>query len=98
MNSVKELLNLSGKTAIVTGGGQGIGLGIASRLAEAGANVLIATLHEKHATAAAQELSAHGYKVTGVQADVSQETDVQRMVKTAVDTYCSIDILVNNAG
>ncbi len=96
--SLAELINLSGKTAIVTGGAVGIGLGIARRLAEAGANVVIADIDESAGKAAAAELGKNGGKAIFAEADVSREEDVQRAIDSALEAYGSIDILVNNAG
>lgn len=98
VKALPELFNLSGRTAIVTGGSRGIGLGIAYRLAEAGANVVIASLDGDESVASAQELSDKGWNVRGVAVDVSQEKDVVRMMQFAVDAFGSVDILVNNAG
>jgi len=98
MKSFNELLNLSGQTAIVTGGSRGIGYGISYRLAEAGANVVIASLHQEEMAKAVQELTSKGWKVKMIKADVSNEDDVKAMVKFAVDNFGSVDILVNNAG
>lgn len=95
---VKNFLDLSGKTAIVTGGAVGIGLGISRRLAEAGANVLIADIDADNAEKAKQELTGQGYKVEAIKTDVSKEADVDAMVQKAVSTFGGLDILVNNAG
>jgi len=94
----KDLINLSGKTAIVTGGAKGIGFGISYRLAEAGAHVLIADLDEAAAQKSVDELTAKGWSVKALKVDVSQEADIKNMVQTAVSTYGSLDIMVNNAG
>jgi 2-deoxy-D-gluconate 3-dehydrogenase len=96
--SAKELLNLSGKTAIVTGGAVGIGLGISKRLAEAGANVVIADINADNAEKAKQELLALGYKVDAIKTDVSNEAEAEAMVQKAVSAFGGLDILVNNAG
>jgi len=95
---ISELTNLSGKSAIVTGGAMGIGYAIAARLAEAGANVLIANLDEQKSAAAAAELSKNGGKVLSIAADVSDEEQVKAMVGKAVSDFGGVDILVNNAG
>ncbi len=95
---VSKLLDLSGKTAIVTGGAIGIGFGIASRLAEAGASIVIANRTAEEADKAVAELSQKGYKVSAVTTDVSKEEDVKNMVARTVELYQGIDILVNNAG
>ncbi len=96
--TISELLNLSSKTAIVTGGAMGIGLGIVARLAEAGANVVIADLNEEVGNKSASDLTAEGYKVVFIKTDVSDQNSVQAAVDFAVSTYGGLDILVNNAG
>ena len=98
MKQLQELLNLTGKTAIVTGGAKGIGYGIAYRLAEAGAKVLIADLDVEAAQKTAQEFAAKGWTVASLKVDVSSEADVQNMVAATKQNFGSIDILVNNAG
>jgi 2-deoxy-D-gluconate 3-dehydrogenase len=92
------MLNLSGKTAIVTGGSVGIGSGIVCRLTEAGANVVIADKAEKDGLRAADKLASKGRKVTAIATDVSVEESVKKMVEATVKRYGAIDILVNNAG
>lgn len=98
INPVNKLLDLSGKTAIITGGAVGIGFGISYRLAEAGANVFIVGLTEQTIQDAVLKLAEKGWKAKGVVADVSVEKDVKDMVDNAVADFGSIDILVNNAG
>lgn len=93
-----KLLDLSGKTAIVTGGSIGIGYGITCRLAEAGANVVIANRNKEEADKVVNEQTAKGYKLISVVTDISAEEDVKNLVNATVKTYGSIDILVNNAG
>jgi 2-deoxy-D-gluconate 3-dehydrogenase len=97
MTPVNKLLDLTGKTAIVTGA-LGIGWGISYRLAEAGANVVVASLGEEEVNDSVQKLAGKGLKAIPVQADVSVESDVRQVVEKAIQTYGSIDILVNNAG
>jgi NAD(P)-dependent dehydrogenase (short-subunit alcohol dehydrogenase family) len=87
---------LKGKVAVVTGGAMGIGKAIALRLAKDGASVVIADL-EKFDQAAAEIARATGCKTLGLQADVSSETDVNRMAAEAIKALGRIDILVNNA-
>ena len=96
-SSVHNLLDLSGKTAIVTGA-VGIGFGIAYRLAEAGANVVVASRNENEANDSAATLIQKGWKAKGITVDVSVEDDVKGMVAETVATYGGVDILVNNAG
>lgn len=98
MKAVNELLDLSGKAAIVTGGAMGIGLAIARRLAEAHAKVLIADLDAEEAARVAKGLIGEGLAVESIRADVSSESDVEAVVETAVRLFGGVDILVNNAG
>lgn len=93
-----SLLNLSGKVAIVTGGALGIGFGIAYRLAEAGAKVMIADFKEQEAAAAVQKLMEKGWVAKAVKVDISNEADVSKMVTETVAAFGGVDILVNNAG
>lgn len=93
-----KLLDLSGKTAIVTGGARGIGFGIVLRLAEAGANVVIADLKKEQAEQAAEQVKSHGFRAEGCATDVSKEDDVTALVSFAVTKFGGVDILVNNAG
>jgi 2-deoxy-D-gluconate 3-dehydrogenase len=98
MKTVGELLDLSGKTALVTGGAMGIGLGIAERLAEAGAKVAIVDMNKEAAESAAAALSAEGRFASAFQADVSDIVQVREAVTRTVEAFGSLDILVNNAG
>jgi NAD(P)-dependent dehydrogenase (short-subunit alcohol dehydrogenase family) len=92
-------MKLEGKTAIVTGSSQGIGSGIALKFAEEGAHVVVNYHKSKHlAEAVADKICSLGVRALTVKADVSQKTDVARMVQTALDQFGRIDILVNNAG
>lgn len=98
MKSIKDLLNLSGKVAIVTGGAKGIGYGIAYRLAEAGAKVLIADMDEETGQKTAKELTDKGWVAETFKVDVSDEKNVKAMIAACKDVFGSVDILVNNAG
>lgn len=95
---LSKLLDLSSKSAIVTGGAMGIGFGIAHRLAEAGASVVIVDLDEEMGNRSAEELRKKGWKAAFVKTDVSDESAVGKAVRFAVDIYGGVDILVNNAG
>lgn len=92
-----SLIRLDGKVAVVTGGAMGIGYGIAARLAEAGAHVLIADINEAATLKAAADLSARGWKVSAIAADVSLAPDAERIIDAA-QRLGGVDILVNNAG
>ena len=96
---MKDLFDLKGKVAIVTGGNGGIGLGIARGLASAGANVAIAARNEAKTAEAVKGLQEEfGVKVIGVKVDVREERQVKDMAKKVLDTFGRIDILFNNAG
>jgi 2-deoxy-D-gluconate 3-dehydrogenase len=88
--------DLSGKVAIVTGGAMGIGFGIAQRLHDAGASVLIADLDEKAAHTAAAKLGPE--RAAAIAADVSAEGAGEQMVRRCVEKFGRVDVLVNNAG
>src|SRR3990167_11333493 len=98
MKPLQDAISLSGKAAIVTGGAKGIGKGIAYRLAEAGAKVLIADMDEATAQATASELAAKGWTAVAISADVSNEDEVRAMISACQQHFGSLDILVNNAG
>ncbi|MER6941737.1 3-oxoacyl-ACP reductase FabG [Nocardioides sp. NPDC127514] len=87
---------LDNKTAVITGGAQGIGRAVAERFVAEGARVVIADLDGAAAEAAAKELGPD--VATGVACDVVNGEDVERALETAVSTYGSLDIVVNNAG
>jgi len=92
-------ISLKGKTALVTGGARGIGLGIAKAFLEAEANVAIADRDADGLRGTARDLQERfGDKVYGIHADVSVEDEIIKMVADTVQRYGSIDILVNNAG
>ncbi|PRD43930.1 dehydrogenase [Phyllobacterium phragmitis] len=90
-------MGLEGKTAIVTGGAQGIGYAIAKRYLIDGASVVMADLDEAKGAAAAKDLSQFG-AVRFTPADVGQKLDVHNLLAFATDAFGDIDILVNNAG
>jgi peroxisomal 2,4-dienoyl-CoA reductase len=88
---------LAGKVALITGGGTGIGLGIASCLARAGATVAIASRKPEHLASAAESLRAGGARVTTVETNVREPEAVGAMVRRVADEHGRIDLLVNNA-
>lgn len=98
MKNLTQLLDLSGQTAIVTGGSRGIGFGIAYRLAEAGANIIIASLNKEEAEKAVSELTGKGWKAKFIHTDVSKEEEVKNMVNFTVENFGALNIMVNNAG
>jgi NAD(P)-dependent dehydrogenase (short-subunit alcohol dehydrogenase family) len=96
---LEKLFNLSGRTALVTGGGKGLGLVIAQTLAEAGAKVIIAGRHEETLRSACAEIEGAGDRVAEyIVADLSQKDESDRLAQAAIAKAGKIDILVNNAG
>ena len=93
-----SLFDLTGKVAIITGGNGGLGLGMALGLAGAGANIVVAARNQAKTSQALAEIKALGVKVLGIEVDVSQETEISRMVTQTVESLGRVDILVNNAG
>ena len=87
-----------GKVAVVTGGGAGIGLTTARRLAQEGASVVICSDREDQAQQAAGSLREEGLEVRGMRGDVTSSTDMRGLVDFAVETYGGVDVLVNSAG
>jgi 2,3-dihydroxy-2,3-dihydro-p-cumate dehydrogenase len=89
---------LEGRTAIVTGGATGIGLGLARRLLDDGARVMIASLGETELKRAVEDLRAAGHEPSGFTGDLSREGQADRLLAAAVRAFGGVDILVNNAG
>jgi glucose 1-dehydrogenase len=90
---------LEGKTIIVTGGNSGIGEAIAKAAAAEGANVVVDYVaHPEATTEELAEISGAGGHAVGIDADVSQVADLEKMIAFAVETFGSLDVLVNNAG
>jgi 3-oxoacyl-[acyl-carrier protein] reductase len=92
-------IDLAGKVALVTGASRGIGRAVAMELAASGALVVVNYRGKEGAAAdVVGAITAAGGTATAVQADVSQATECDRLLKMAIDTYGRLDILVNNAG
>jgi NAD(P)-dependent dehydrogenase (short-subunit alcohol dehydrogenase family) len=94
---VPELFDISGKTALVTGGSRGIGAMIARGLLQAGARVIVSSRKADELQAAAQELAKHG-DCTAIAADVSSPDGVATLAAQVRERFPSLNILVNNAG
>ena len=88
---------LAGQVALVTGGGTGIGFGIATCLARAGADVALASRKPEHLDSAAEQLRAYGTRVTAVPTNVREPDAVRRTVEQVATDHGRLDILVNNA-
>jgi NAD(P)-dependent dehydrogenase (short-subunit alcohol dehydrogenase family) len=95
---LKELLDLSGKTALVTGGSRGLGLAMADALAEMGAKTAITARKADQLDAAVAMLGEHGHEVFATPSDLSRPETIEPMVSAVIGALGSIDILVNNAG
>ncbi len=93
-----KAFSLEGKTALVTGGGRGIGKAIALTMAEAGADVAVTARTEREIEETAKEMQGLGRRSLAIKADVSDSRQVDEMVAKATQSLGRIDILVNNAG
>jgi 3-oxoacyl-[acyl-carrier protein] reductase len=96
---MRNYLDLTGKVALITGASSGIGAATAAVFAELGAKVAIGYFHnQKGAEEARAGIAGAGGKAIAIRADVRQENEIRRLVKSAADELGPIDILVNNAG
>ncbi len=96
--SMMDMYDLTGKTAVVTGGSQGLGESFARGLAKAGCNLVLTARTLSKLEKVAEDLARYGIEALPVQMDVNKREDIEAMVKTATDKFGKIDILVNNAG
>ena len=94
----RSMFDLTGKVALVTGGGFGIGRSICGALAEFGAHVVVADLNEEMAKETTQLISRFGHRTMAIKVDVSNGGEVQDMVDKTAASFGTIDIAVNNAG
>jgi len=95
---IKELFDLSGRVAIITGGSRGLGFEMAEGLAEAGASLMLCARRDEWLTPAVDEMRSRGFKVEGLLCDVANADQVQRVVDKTVEAYGRVEILINNAG
>lgn len=96
--NVGEMFDLTGKTAIVTGGGRGLGEQIAAGFAEAGANVVVCSRKLEACEEVSERLRDLGVKTLALKCDITNPKDVKSVVKKTLDEFGAIDILVNNSG
>ncbi|MBL7152655.1 MAG: SDR family NAD(P)-dependent oxidoreductase, partial [Phycisphaerae bacterium] len=95
---MQDLFDLSGKVAVVTGTSRGLGQYFGRALARAGADLVITSRNIESLAEFKKEIEALGRKALAVQLDVLSQSDIENMVRAAVQEYGKIDILVNNAG
>jgi glucose 1-dehydrogenase len=92
-------MKLEGKTVLITGGSQGIGQGIAFRLAEEGADIAIDYVgNSETADATVAQIEKRGRRALAIEADISSVDHIHSMMKQAVDSFGGVDVLINNAG
>lgn len=95
---IKELFDLTGKVAIVTGGSRGIGVEMAEALAEAGASLMLCARRAEWLDQTVEEFRVKGFRAEGKACDVSKAEDVQSVVDETITKFGKVDILINNAG
>src|SRR5476651_341552 len=98
MRTVQQLFDLSGKTALVTGGSRGLGLQIAEALGEQGAKIVLSSRKQSDLDEAVAHLKQHGVEASAIAADLSNDSAVGVLVNEALKRLGNIDILINNAG
>ncbi|MDP1757663.1 MAG: SDR family NAD(P)-dependent oxidoreductase, partial [Pseudohongiella sp.] len=87
-----------GKTALITGGGRGIGQAVAEAFARLGANVVIASRREENLLPAAEKIRSYGVQCLAVPMNIREPGDVENLLEKTCETFGSIDFLINNAG
>ena len=93
-----SLFDLSGEVSIVTGGGIGLGLQMATALAEAGSNIVVCARKVERCEAAAHEIGKLGVQVIALRCDITREEEVDHVVKETLKKFQKVNILINNAG
>jgi NAD(P)-dependent dehydrogenase (short-subunit alcohol dehydrogenase family) len=96
--NIKQLFDLSGRVAIVTGGSVGLGRQMAEGLAEAGANIVLCARKKERCEQAAEELQRMGVETLALSCDVKNVEQVRGVVEQAISRFGRVDILINNAG
>ena len=96
--TIQQLFDLSGKTALITGGSRGLGLQMAHALGEAGAKIMLSSRKAEDLEQAAAELQAAGIDARWIAADCAKEADITRLADETLQRMGDVDILINNAG
>ena len=96
--TIQQLFDLTGKTALVTGGSRGLGLQLAHALGEAGAKIMLSSRKASDLEEAAADLQAAGIDARWIAADCAKEDDIRRLADETLERLGHVDILVNNAG
>lgn len=95
---MNALFELTGKTAIITGGSRGLGEQMATTLAEAGANIVICSRKLEQCLKTEEKLKEKGIKTLAMACDVSNKEDISAVISKTIETFGTIDILINNSG
>jgi NAD(P)-dependent dehydrogenase (short-subunit alcohol dehydrogenase family) len=96
--SIKKLFDLTGKTALITGGSRGLGLQIAQALGEQGATLVLSARKEDELLATVSDLKLSGIKASYIVADAANEQDIAKLANASIERLGHVDILINNAG
>jgi len=96
--TIQQLFDLTGKTALVTGGSRGLGLQMAHALGEAGAKIMLSSRKAEDLEQASAELQAAGIDARWIAADCAKESEIARLADETLQRMGDVDILVNNAG
>ncbi len=96
--TIRNLFNLKGRVALVSGGGDGIGKAMAIALADGGSDVVVFSRRAEKCEAVAHEIESHGGRALAFACDICREADIERVVAETLKAYGKIDVLINNAG
>lgn len=92
------MVNLEGKSVIVTGAGRGIGKAIAQKFASLGAKVLVSDVVEENVNKVVEEIKSNGGQAVGIVTDVTKSDQVDEMINKCTSEFGSLDVIINNAG
>src|SRR5215831_18598996 len=95
--AIRAMHSVEGRVIIVTGSGQGVGRGMANHLAKAGASIVVAEWNADKMRRTVAELEALGTDALGIETNIMERTDLDRMVAATVDRFGRVDAIINNA-